>query len=734
MADNLEESLNLVINTRFKALNFNEITDDIADAANKLQRDFNKASRAFEEQLKNSANSYDKILKNVFVSGPTLAISAAKSAFSFLIDQTKYADQWGDAQYRAIGSVFDTADRAVSFSLKSKSSYDESSKALRSLVDTGFTLTEHVDRFGKFDDAIDNTTSKALKFGYATGSNIEGIIKFTRLLDVAGGGLTVARDQYDMLTIASAKLALSSEDNNNIMSSLVHNAMALNLAYGPDTVYEYTRSLAVLSGAAKMAAVDTGEAQDIMQGLASDPMRFIRALGSDALFNAPEKNLEILAGKAEEIKDQMQSWPPGLANKMLFDVYGIGAAQLEVLRKYNKARSSLDKATLLDINNVNEAWNARIGTITEQLSKASMVFDASIKKMLKPILSVISGDDRDGSNSAIMKAVDGFSAFTDQFGERMSNKLNEMKKKFKIDETSIEGYKDIGKNWANQFADYFVENKIFEGFLNEIRSIFTFDVENSYILSGIKVAYEFVKSGVDRLVESIDRLSSTLQNSWFFSDQSMYGKTKEVANKSYFGKAWNYATEPKDTNINELVYNNILEASRRKFNEYTNLQNVKIYAEKSKNDVIYQLEKSIEAGKINLKMLNEAERMLDDLENNKEYFKNLTDKQLAGVNYTGVLIERAKSINRSELNKTKSLSLEEQANSMPNSGISFNSNNMDQRAIRELLESLKNIETHTKLTGEKTTELNEKQKTNVPGKTGTASGSLGRVQAMTSAN
>jgi hypothetical protein len=293
------------------------------------------------------------------------AISTTKAISDIIDDAAKAYDKltenWRLASFQGAGGVSLLKDEAISLQATLGATREESEKVINSMVEVGFNAK-------KMGSDFTDLGRNLHKYQRITGVSSETTAKFAKIM--MGLGLpykAVAKANAD-LVVAMKQGILTTTDMNQISMFLADSMYSLSFAYGIEEIGKFTESMGALAVAAKRAGIDISKAGSLMRDLVESPDKFIVALGSDAFFNTPAENLEKLTNKVDEMKATMSSFPPGMANQMLKQLYGIDSATLKLLESNKKIKE--EQASWPDnIKEFNKTYEESSKSLERQLTE-----------------------------------------------------------------------------------------------------------------------------------------------------------------------------------------------------------------------------------------------------------------------------------------------------------------------------------------------------------------------------
>jgi len=296
--------------------------------------DINDRVRSQQEALEGSMESVSKMSKvwGVMRKGMALMLiplHKMKSIFTDLLDQQ---EKWHTLNYQIYGGMNAMADRATRLSATLGVSREEANRALSALADAGVAK-----------DSIDSLAAANVSLAYSTGAANESIATYQKLMNSSGIAIEDVNANTTQLLNAQRHFGLSAKAMNTILTVSNKNLITLKKQFGTDAVNQYSKSITMLAAAARQTGVDVGEVSDLMNRLTNDAMQFVVALGQDAIYKSPNENLKSLALKADDIREQFERWPPGLAPGLLRDLYGLTTGQLEMLEVMGEVEKKFAK-------------------------------------------------------------------------------------------------------------------------------------------------------------------------------------------------------------------------------------------------------------------------------------------------------------------------------------------------------------------------------------------------------
>jgi hypothetical protein len=271
------------------------------------------------------------------------------------------------ANIEAHGGASELADSVVELGTELGMSTKELTKHSLAAVNAGVSM-------GKANEEIKVAIEQMAMFSRVTGASAQSIAMLRRRFEVLGEEAESVNKFFARTVEIQEAFGFTGSQLNQILSSMSDSLFAVQAAYGIEGANRYRRALLELSAGARLAGVDIRTATQMMADLAEDPLKYVVALGEDAIYQDPAANMENMVQKAADIRRQMEQWPPGLRNKLLKSVYGITAAQLEMLEGVKEAREhmkflgikdpkSMEKQYNESINNIGKQWNVLTNTV-----------------------------------------------------------------------------------------------------------------------------------------------------------------------------------------------------------------------------------------------------------------------------------------------------------------------------------------------------------------------------------
>jgi len=325
------------------------------------------------------------------ISNTSMAIMTAISAINTYVDDAMKSfdditERYRFANIQAAGGV-DLLHHSMTNLMKvTGASLKESEKIVMSLTDVGF----NAEIMGKNFDSLSKTM---WEFERITGVSAETSASLAKGMDGLGFTTKETNQAFKMFAQYQHMAMLTSSELTSVLSSLKDEMFQIEYVFGKDTILKYGKAMMELAGAAKLAGVPVEKAISLMRDLNNDPMKFIVALGGDALYKSADENMESLINRVDDMKASIEGVPPFLKPKLLKDLYGIDAATLKILESMSEFRKT--NPALVEFQKILEKPNSALHKQYDLIrNKILAVFDklaAALVNVKKEYLSLLKG-------------------------------------------------------------------------------------------------------------------------------------------------------------------------------------------------------------------------------------------------------------------------------------------------------------------------------------------------------
>lgn len=379
-------------------LKHKELSDKILQSAQKMVPIFAEG----EKQLRKAANQKESLKKWVETTG----------APSGLVDLIAAAT--------AVAAVLVIMKAAFAEVIKTTEAYRFSTMRVSGSISDMTKMTGLLAReLGVSNEYVRESVTALAKVG-ARKEEVEGLAKSVTVLTVATGasadeaallakrvvGLTgsmeAANNIIYMLTAASAKMGLTTDDVNAVMSefnSSIYDMTAI-LKLDKEGTERYAKSLMVMASAARKAGVDVRKTMSAMTDIMQNPLDNIALMSmrwgefSKAMASGKELDMfSAIGGAAKDWLTQMEGVDPIIKSMISKRVFGRSLGDLEAMAKTEEeiANQAKEMAKIEALGPSKEAmkdFKESLSTVTQGF-KALWGVIQSIGTSLAPLLQVV---------------------------------------------------------------------------------------------------------------------------------------------------------------------------------------------------------------------------------------------------------------------------------------------------------------------------------------------------------
>jgi len=239
---------------------------------------------------------------------------------------------------------------------------------------------------------IEALTKMNVQFARTTGVSEQATAEFQKRLELMGASAGEVFENLSVLTTLQARFGLSSIQTSKMMTVLSKNMARLKAVYGfgAKATKEFTGTVMALAGAAKDSGLRMEEVTDLVDRLTNNAMEFVVALGSKALYQAPEQNLRDLAKRAPEILAQVEKVPLALQQEISKILGGTSKQMLQTLAGFEGDLSKFDKwmGEQKTAENFEKQWGESMQTLKRAFLQVVPAL-VSLLKVFTPLVPII---------------------------------------------------------------------------------------------------------------------------------------------------------------------------------------------------------------------------------------------------------------------------------------------------------------------------------------------------------